>query len=385
MNQESTMLDEPLNKDFQDDDDSQDTSANENFGDMLAESEAGKPDPKEGDQVTGRIVQINPDEVFVDIGTRRELALPAAQLRNEDGELTVAEGDEVSAYVVRSADGLALTKSMSPAAAGQQAMQLLQDALASGAPVEGKITATNKGGFTVDLGGKRGFCPFSQMDLRRVEDPEPFVGTTQRFKILEIAADGRNIVLSRRALLQQERESAASETRSRLEHGAVFDGQVTRMMPYGAFVDIGGVEGLVHISQISHQRISDPSEVLQEGQDVRVEVVEIQNPGEGRRERISLSMKTLADDPWPTDAASMPVGSDVPGTVTRLVDFGAFVQLKPGIEGLIHISELSERRLLHPREVLNEGEEITVRVLDVDVDRRRISLSRRQASDYAGE
>lgn len=374
---------EPINQDFQDDDD----AGSQEFSDMLAQQEAEKPEPAEGDQVTGRVVQITADEVFVDVGARRELALPTAQLQDAEGELTVAEGDEVTAYVVRSADGLALAKTMSPGKGkgDAQAMQMLQDALAAGAPVEGKVTATNKGGFTVDLGGQRGFCPFSQMDLRRVEDPEPFVGTTQRFKILEIAADGRNIVLSRRALLQQEREQAASATRTALEPGAVFDGQVTRLMPYGAFVDIGGVEGLVHISQISHQRISDPGEVLQEGQDVRVEVVEIQNEGEGRRERISLSMKTLADDPWPSDAAAMPAGSDVTGKVTRLVDFGAFVQLKPGIEGLVHISELSERRLLHPREVINEGDEISVRVLEIDVNRRRISLSRRQASDYAGD
>ncbi len=378
------MHDDPINQDFHDDE-NQDSAGSQEFSEMLAETEAGKPEPSEGDQVTGRVVQVGPSEVFVDIGVRRELPLPVDQLRDEDGQLTVAEGDEVTAYVVRSDDGLALAMTMSPAAAGEQALQMLQDAMSAGAPVEGKVTATNKGGFTVDLGGRRGFCPFSQMDLRRVEDPEPFVGTTQRFKILEISPDGRNIVLSRRALLQQEREEAASSTRASLERGAVFTGHVTRMMPYGAFVDIGGVEGLVHISQISHHRISDPGEALQEGQEVRVEVVEIQNPGEGRRERISLSMKTLADDPWPSEAASMEPGSDVAGTVTRLVDFGAFVQLKPGIEGLVHISELSERRLLHPREVVSEGDEISVRVLEIDANRRRISLSRRQSADYTGD
>jgi small subunit ribosomal protein S1 len=203
--------------------------------------------------------------------------------------------------------------------------------------------------------------------------------------VLEISPDGRNIVLSRRALLQRERDEKAAATRDALAPGAVFEGQVTRLMPYGAFVDIGGVEGLVHISQISHARISDPTDVLAEGQEVRVEVVEIQNRGEGRRERISLSMKTLADDPWPAEAGAFAPGSDVTGLVTRLVDFGAFVQLRPGIEGLVHISELSERRLLHPREVINEGDEVTVRVLDIDLDRRRISLSRRQAADYAGD
>ena len=376
------MHDDPINQDFQDDQDPQDSTE---FSELLAESEDGRPEPAVGEQVTGRVVQLTATEVFVDVGARTELPMSADELRDDEGQLTVAEGDEVTAYVAKGPDGLMLTRTMNAAQAGSKAMDMLRDAMASGVPVEGKITATNKGGFTVDLGGKRGFCPFSQMDLRRVEDPEPYVNTTQRFKVLEVSEDGRNIVLSRRALLQTEREEMASTTRASLEHGAVFTGEVTRLMPYGAFVDLGGVEGLVHISQISHQRINDPSDVLQEGQEVRVEVVEIQNPGDGRRERISLSMKTLATDPWQGEADAIGVGNDVEGKVTRLVDFGAFIEIKPGLEGLIHISELSERRLLHPREVLNEGDTITVRVLEVDASRRRISLSRRQASDYAGD
>ena len=156
-------------------------------------------------------------------------------------------------------------------------------------------------------------------------------------------------------------------------------------MPFGAFVDIGGVEGLVHISQISHQRVANPADVLREGQTVKVKVLEIQNLGGGRNERVSLSIKALASDPWPTTAASLVPGTDVNGKVTRLVDFGVFVELKPGIEGLIHISELANRRIVHPREVVNEDDEIAVRVLDVDVSRRRISLSLKQAGDYEGD
>jgi len=382
------MHDDPINHEFQDDQDlpqTEENGENEDFGQMLAESEETRSEPKVGEQVTGRVVQITPGEVFVDVGARTELPMSADELRDPEGQLTVGEGDEVSGYVAKSADGLVLTRTLNAKDAGAEAMKVLQDAMQAGVPVEGKVTATNKGGFTVDLGGKRGFCPYSQMDLRRIEDPEPYVDTTQRFKILEISDDGRNIVLSRRALLQDEREEAAQSTRDALEQGAQFTGHVTRLMPYGAFVDIGGMEGLVHISQISHQRINDPGDVLTEGQEVHVEVVEIQNPGEGRRERISLSMKTLASDPWPSDAAAFAVGSDVEGTVTRLVDFGAFVELAAGIEGLIHISELSERRLLHPREVLNEGDTISVRVLDVDNNRRRISLSRRQSAEYPGD
>ena len=376
------MHDDPINQEFADENESREA---EEFSQLLDASENRKPLPKPGEKVTGRVVQIGPTEVFVDIGARNELPMAVEELRNEEGELTCAEGDEVTAYVVKRKDGLVLSKSMNANEGGQEALKALQTALDANAPVDGKITATNKGGFTVDLGGQRGFCPFSQMDLRRIEDPEPYVGTTQQFKILEISPDGRNIVLSRRALLQMERDEKATATREALAVGAIFEGQVTRLMPYGAFVDIGGMEGLLHISQISHQRISNPSEVLQEGQIIKVEVREIENQGEGRRERVSLSMKTLADDPWPQEAGAMEVGSDVVGIVTRLVDFGAFVQLKDGIEGLAHISELSERRLLHPREVINEGDEITVRVLEVDLERRRISLSRRQAADYAGD
>ncbi|HOX25145.1 MAG TPA: S1 RNA-binding domain-containing protein [Candidatus Krumholzibacteria bacterium] len=376
------MHDQPASQDFADDDTPQESAE---FAELLAASEASRPDPKPGDRVTGTVVQITATEVFVDVGARHELPMSLDDFRGPDGALLCQEGQSVSAYVIKTTDGLGLAKTVHPGDAGKRALQALQAAQAANAPVEGKITSTNKGGFTVDLGGQRGFCPFSQMDLRRIQDPEPFVGTSQRFLILEISADGRNIVLSRRALLQREREEKAASIRQSLAVGAIFTGQVTRLMPYGAFVDIGGVEGLVHISQICHQRISDPAEILREGQEVRVEVVEIQHPGENRRERVSLSMKSLATDPWPAEAAAIPVGQDTQGTITRLVDFGAFVLLKQGIEGLVHISELADRRLVHPREVVKEGDEITVRVLEIDPHRRRISLSRRQAGDYAGD
>ncbi|MBU2500532.1 S1 RNA-binding domain-containing protein, partial [bacterium] len=240
-------------------------------------------------------------------------------------------------------------------------------------------------GFSIDMGGKRGFCPFSQIDLRRVDEPEVFVGRTLKFKILELSDDGRNIVLSRRALLEESRKSQGDETRADLGLGKTFEGSVTRLVPFGAFVDIGGVEGLVHISQISHQRVGDPSDVLKVGQTVKVKVLEIQNLGQGRSERISLSIKALASDPWPDTADSLTPGTDVEARVTRLVDFGVFMELQPGVEGLIHISELANRRIIHPREVLNEDDVITVRILDVDLNRRRISLSRRQAADYDGD
>jgi len=332
--------------------------------------------------VEGTIVQVSEHDAFVDCGLRNELPLALTELRDAEGKLTHEVGDRIKA-VVQKADGqLKLTLAVDARHGGTA---VLAQAFADGAPVKGKVRDTNKGGFSVDLGGTRAFCPFSQIDLRRADDPAVFVGNEYEFKILEFAEDGRNIVVSRRALLQALREEEAGKTRDDLSLGDVREGLVTRLVPFGAFVDIGGVEGLVHISQISHQRVGHPGDVLREGQEVKVKVLEIQNLGMGRSERISLSIKALATDPWPETASSLAPGTDVTGRVTRLVDFGIFVELQPGIEGLVHISELANRRIIHPREVLNEDEEIEVRILDVDLDRRRISLSRRQSATYDGD
>lgn len=355
-------------------------SGSEDFAAMLDASEKAEPaDVKAGDKLTGTIIQIDGPDAFVDCGLRNELPIDVQELKDDDGKMKFAVGDEITGHVQKVKDGLKLTLAINLREAGREA---LTAAFAAGTPIKGKVGSTNKGGFSVDLNGTRAFCPFSQIDVRRADNPEIFVGQTYQFKILELSEDGRNIVVSRRALLQADREAQANATRESLALGDNLDGVITRLVPFGAFVDIGGIEGLVHISQISHQRVGDPSDVLKEGQPVKVKVLEIQNLGMGRSERISLSIKALASDPWPETAGVMEPGKDVIGRVTRLVDFGVFVELLPGVEGLIHISELANRRVIHPREVLNEDEEVTVRVLDVDLDRRRISLSRKQASDY---
>ncbi len=352
----------------------------EDFAALLDASEKAEPaDVKAGDKLTGTIIQIDGPDAFVDCGLRNELPIDVQELKDDDGKMKFEVGDEITGHVQKVKDGLKLTLAINLREAGREA---LATAFAAGTPIKGKVGSTNKGGFSVDLNGTRAFCPFSQIDVRRADNPEIFVGQTYQFKILELSEDGRNIVVSRRALLQADRESQANATRESLALGDNLEGVVTRLVPFGAFVDIGGIEGLVHISQISHQRVGDPSDVLKEGQPVTVKVLEIQNLGMGRSERISLSIKALASDPWPETAGVMEPGKDVIGRVTRLVDFGVFVELLPGVEGLIHISELANRRVIHPREVLNEDEEVTVRVLDVDLDRRRISLSRKQASDY---
>ena len=355
----------------------------EEFAELFENTPAAEPaEAKPGDKVTGTIIQMGEVDAFVDCGLRNELPMAVAELKDDEGNLQYQVGDKVTAHVQKGNDGLKLTLAVKLKDAGRKA---LEEAHAAGTPVEGKVGQTNKGGFSVDLGGVRAFCPYSQIDVRRADNPEEFVGKTFKFKILELSEDGKNVVVSRRSLLQAEREAKASETRSSIALGDVLEGFVTRLVPFGAFIDLGGIEGLVHISQISHQRVGDPSDVLREGQEVRVKVLELQNLGMGRSERISLSMKALASDPWPDTAGSLQPGSDVNGKVTRLVDFGVFVELLPGIEGLIHISELANHRIIHPREVLNEDEEITVRILDVDLDRRRISLSRKQAGDFDGD
>ncbi len=365
----------------------EDEESSDEFAAMLeaheSESDSGEvSEVKIGAKVTGKIIQIDGHEAFVDCGFRNELPLSVDELKDEDGQLQYNVGDEITAHVQKGNDGPKLTMAINLRESGRQA---LLDAYEAGTPVEGKVGETNKGGFSIDLGGVRAFCPFSQIDVRRADDPAVFVGKSFKFKILEVSEDQRNVVVSRRALLQASRDEEGTETRDSLELGMALEGVVTRLVPFGAFVDIGGVEGLVHISQISFQRVGDPSDVLREGQNVNVKVMEIQNLGQGRSERISLSIKALASDPWPDTAGSLAPGTDVPGLVTRLVDFGVFVELLPGIEGLIHISELANRRIIHPREVVNEDEKITVRVLDVDLDRRRISLSLRQASEYDGD
>jgi len=349
---------------------------------LAAEGSATTKTAKAGDQATGVIIQIGKADAFVDCGLRLELPIAVSELCNADGELAFEVGDQITAHVAAGPNGLKLTRALQLRDTDTEA---LHAAFAAGTPLAGKVGSTNKGGFSVDLGGVRAFCPFSQIDIRRADDPTVFVGQSLTFVILELSDDGRNVVVSRRALLQAERETEAQATRAAIGLGVELDGIVTRLVPFGAFVDIGGIEGLVHISQVSHQRVNDPADVLHEGQTIKVKVLEIQSLGQGKSERISLSIKALAPDPWPKAAAALEPGSEVSGTVSRLVDFGVFVELQPGVEGLIHISELANRRIIHPREVLNEGETVSVRILEVDLQRHRISLSLRQSSTYEGD
>ncbi|HPF35549.1 MAG TPA: S1 RNA-binding domain-containing protein [Candidatus Krumholzibacteria bacterium] len=348
----------------------------EDFAAMLAADDArrasGAPEPKPGDKITGKVVQIAADEVFVDYGGRGELPLSSSFVKDADGNLTVKEGDEITAFVTGKPGDLRLE--LKRKLSGKDPKPL-QEAMASGVPLAGRVTETNKGGFVVDLGGWRAFCPISQIDDRYVEDPNVWVGRDLEFRVIEFSEGGRRLVVSRRAILAESKQERAAETRKRLHPGVILQGTVARLLPFGAFIDIGGVEGLVHVSEISHARVSHPGDALKEGQEVEVKVMDIQNLGRGKEERISLSMKALAGNPWDRIREKYNEGDWVEGVVVGLAPYGAFVELEPGLTGLVHISALSSDRIEHPADVVQEGQQVSVRVIEVDPARQRISLS----------
>jgi small subunit ribosomal protein S1 len=255
---------------------------------------------------------------------------------------------------------------------------LLRKAFEAGIPVEGTVTGTNKGGLEVSVSGAKAFCPFSQMDLTYLDKPEVFIGTTQKFKVTQFEEEGRNVVLSRRAVLQAEKDALAQTTRERLAVGESFQGKITRLTPFGAFADLGGIEGLIHISEISRSQVKDPADFLSVGQEVTVQVLELKT-GEKNEERISLSIKSLEPDPWES-ALEFEEGDILLGTVRSLVPYGAFVEIAPGLEGLVHVSEISSKRIHHPREKLKEGQEVEVIVLEINREQRRVSLSIKEVS-----
>ncbi len=258
----------------------------------------------------------------------------------------------------------------------------IRQAHEAGLPIEGLVTGLNKGGAEVQVYGMRAFCPLSQLDLRYVENPQQFVGQKLMFKVNRLEEGNRggrgpNIVLSRRQLLEEEQQTRAAETREKLQVGAVLTGRVTSLTTYGAFIDLGGIEGMLHVSEIGHSRTTHPQDVFTVGQEVEVQVIKIeQGKDEKRPERISLSRRALESDPWQDAASRFPEGTEATGRVMRLETFGAFVELAPGLEGLVHISEMGAgRRLNHSREAAEQGQDVQVRVLGVDTGRRRISLS----------
>jgi small subunit ribosomal protein S1 len=331
-----------------------------------------RKDPKVGETVKGRVVSIGHDAVFVDLGAKAEGMIDIVLLRDEAGKLPVGVGDTVEGRVVETT-GKAGCIVLHPLGSSHIHKAELEQAAALGLPVEGVVTGVNKGGVEVTVSNVRGFCPISQLDLRHVEDAAAYVGRRLAFKITRY--EPKNLVLSRRALLEEEQRHAAAVTREKLVPGAVLRGKVSSLKDYGAFIDLGGIEGMVHVSELGFARVTHPKDVLTVGQDVEVAVLRIEKSDDPRKpEKVALSLKSLEKDPWDEVAERFPEGARVAGTVARVEPFGAFVEIAPGIEGLVHVTELG-RRVGHPREVVKPGQAVNVTVLGVERDRRRISLA----------
>lgn len=335
--------------------------------------------PKVGDRITGRVLDIGMESVFVELGGKSEGVLAIEEVSDDDGNLQVGLGDTVEAMITAVDLGAGVVTLKMRTGGGHVDLTELGQAHAAGIPVEGRVEEVVKGGLSVKIGGARAFCPVSQIDARFVEDPSVWVGEQLSFRITTFE-EGRgkrpNIVLSRRVLLEEEARRQAEELRSKLEKGAVVRGVVSSVTSYGAFVDLGGLEGLLHVSEMAHRRIENPEDVVSVGQELEVKILEIEPAKDDRSsERISLSRKALLEDPWSREAGLLAAGSKRQGKVVRLQPFGAFVELMPGVDGLLHVSELAvDRRVTHPREVLEVGAAVDVVVKSVDLEKKRISL-----------
>lgn len=359
-----------------DDDMVEETEATED-GDFAAlfeqSNEKGRSWLEPGQKVTGKVLKIGTEWLFMDTGQKGEGVIERKEFLDSDGNLTVAEGDTISAYFLSSSHGeMHFSTRIGGGASGGGSTQLEQ-AWQAGVPVEGVVEKEIKGGYEIKLGGTaRAFCPYSQIALRRVENPEELIGTRLTFRISEYAENGRNIIVSRRALLEEEQRQLKEDAQAGISEGMTVAGTVISLQDYGAFVDIGGLEGLLPISEIGWSRVKDVREVLSVGQQLKVVIKSIDR----EKDRISLSIKDTLADPWDQVAAKYPEGSFHTGTVARLDTFGAFVTLSDGVDGLLHISKLgSGKRINHPREVVKEGEQVEVKIEGIDRAGRRISLA----------
>jgi small subunit ribosomal protein S1 len=335
------------------------------------------PEIKVGDRIKGRILAVGKDAVYVDTGTKVDGVVEKAELLDAQGVFPHKEGDELELYVVsRQSNEIRLSRAMGADGGAEHLIAAQENAL----PVEGKVKETCKGGFRVRVMNVTAFCPMSQMDLRPVDDPESYVGQSLHFLITRVEGKGPNVVVSRRKLLEQEQARSIENFLAEFKEGQIVEGKVTRVVPFGAFVEVApSVEGLVHVSELGWSRTLTPEETFSVGDTVSVKVLRVQTEGKGRL-RIDLSVKQTENDPWQTIASTFHAGDKVEGTVTRVAPFGAFVELAPGIEGLVHISEMSYlKRITKPEDMVSPGDKIPVMVKDVDGQTRRISLSMRDA------
>ena len=328
---------------------------------------------EEGDVVKGKVVRIDKDEVLVDIGYKAEGVIPSNELsirKSVDPHEEVELGEEIDALVLTKEDAegrLILSKKR---ARFEKAWRKIEVAADSGEPVEGSVIEVVKGGLILDL-GVRGFLPASLVDIRRVHNLDEFMGQTLECKVIELNRSRNNVVLSRRAVLEEERKEVREQILGRLEPGQVVEGKISNIVDFGAFVDLEGIDGLIHISELSWSHVNHPSEVVSIGDTVRIKVLDIDRD----RQRISLGLKQTQEDPWQRVINTHRGGDVLEGTVTKVVAFGAFVEILPGVEGLVHISELADHHVENPSEVVEPGSKLNVKILEIDEERRRLSLS----------
>jgi len=343
----------------------------ESFAELFEKSATRSNWLEPGQKLTARVLKVSAEWIFIDTGQKGEGVVDRKEFLDLDGNVTVREGDSITAYFLSSSHGeMRFTTRLGGSASGSAQ---LEDAWRSGVPVEGLVEKEIKGGFEIKLGGTaRAFCPFSQIALRRVDNAESLIGTRLAFQITDYAENGRNIVVSRRSLLEEEQRRLKDEAQAGIQEGMTVAGTVTSLQDFGAFVDIGGLEGLIPISEIGWSRVKDVRDVLSVGQQVQVVVKTIDR----EKDRISLSLKDTLADPWDQVAQQYPEGSFHTGSVSRLAPFGAFVTLASGVDGLLHISKLGAgKRINHPREVLKEGESVEVKIESFDRANRRLSLA----------
>jgi small subunit ribosomal protein S1 len=327
----------------------------------------------EGDVVKGKVVRIDKDEVLVDIGYKSEGVIPSTELsirKSVDPADEVELGEEIDALVLTKEDAegrLVLSKKR---ARFEKAWRRIEAAAESGEPVEGSVIEVVKGGLILDL-GVRGFLPASLVDIRRVHNLDEFLGQTLECKVIELNRSRNNVVLSRRAVLEEERKEVREQILGRLEPGQVVEGKISNIVDFGAFVDLEGIDGLIHISELSWSHVNHPSEVVSIGDTVRIKVLDIDRD----RQRISLGLKQTQEDPWQRVISTHRPGDVLEGTVTKVVAFGAFVEILPGVEGLVHISELADHHVESPSEVVEPNSTLNVKILEIDEERRRLSLS----------
>ncbi|MCB0363852.1 MAG: 30S ribosomal protein S1 [Bdellovibrionaceae bacterium] len=345
----------------------------ESFESMFEQS-LGERDFKVGDVVNGRVVEVQEDYVLVDINYKSEGMIPISEFRMVEGHRNVETGTEVEVFIDRIENENGMVVLSKDKADMLRAWNDISRAAENEEVIEGTIIAKVKGGLSVDIGVKA-FLPGSQIDLRPVRNMDAYIGKTYKFKVIKFNKRRGNIVLSRRALLEEERENLRSQTLDAMKEGSIVKGMVKNITDYGAFIDLGGMDGLLHITDMSWGRVKHPSELVNVGDEVEVVVLKFDN----EKERVSLGMKQLKDDPWAAVADRFPVGQKLSGKVVSLADYGAFVELEEGIEGLIHVSEMSwTKRVKHPSQVVKVGDEVNVQVLEVDRENRRISLGMKQ-------